>query len=162
MRGRFLTQLKSKLANEKSMFSESTIKKYPVYGPPARTWTWDQITAKSFNTRYSRHVEDQMEYQFHRELTMEFFTDMEEYVKTLCMDPLEGYTLLPNRFTYKVDTGIRHYLLWYKPYIHLTDDMVRTILQERFPKCQFVIWQNPTDQRSIMTVAHYQIFVRNE
>ncbi len=151
----------SSRATKSRMFSEDVLKKYPVYGPPARSWNWEQLSTKSFNARYSRRVEDQMEYQFHRIITQEFFADMEEYIKVSCIDPLESYTLIPNRFSYKVDDGIRHYLLWFKPYVHLTNDMVETILRERFPGCRMLIWQNSANQRSILTVAHYQIFVKS-
>lgn len=134
--------------------------KYPIYGPPCRTyWTMDQIRTKTFNTKYSRHVEDEIEYQRHKEWAREFFTSMENYIQTTYIDPFESYILIRNRFPYKIPPTMKHYLLWLKPGTNLTNDQIDLILQKRFTNCQIIWWQNGMSERSVFTVTHYQVFV---
>lgn len=142
------------------MLEERILKKYPIYGPSANYWTWDHIKTKTFNQKYPRTFEDESEYQYHKQLVREFFNSMEDYIQVTYLDPFERYTLIRNRFKYKSDNNIRHYLLWIKTGTELTEEQVGAIIKERFPNCEYVAWQNDMQHRSVFSVSHYQIFVK--
>ena len=121
--------------------------------------TVDQIKNKTFNTKYPRHIEDQIEYQLHKEWATEFFTSLESYIRTNYVDPFEPYLLIKNHFPYKIPPNMKHYLLWLKPGINLSDDHINVILQKRFPNYKLIWWQNDMTERSVFTVTHYQVFI---
>lgn len=142
------------------MDSEAVLKKYPIYGPACnKYWTLEQIRTKTFNTKYSRHVEDEMEYQLHKQWAKEFFSSIENYIQTVYIDPLEPFILIKNRFPYKIPPFVKHYLLWLKPGINLSDNQINAILEKKFPNSQIVWWQNGASERSVFTVTHYQVFI---
>jgi len=140
--------------------NEKVLKKYPVYGPSANYWTWDHVKTKTFNQKYPRTFEDESEYQYHKRLVREFFPSMEEYIQIAYIDPFERFTFIRNRFKYKTDTDIIHYLLWIRNGTELTESQVEFIIRTKFPKCEYVAWQNDMQHRSVFTVTHYQVFVR--
>jgi len=120
-------------------------------------WTWEQLKNKTFDKKYPRTVEDECEYQYHKLLVKEFFVDIEEYISTLNIDPFEPYILIKNRFPYKTSPDVRHYVLWIKPGYNI---QVATIIQNRFPGREIIFYQNAIQNRSIMTIDHYQVFIK--
>ena len=44
---------------------------------------WETISTGSYNKRYPRTAEDEMEYQWHKEIAKEMMGSIEEYVQTL-------------------------------------------------------------------------------
>jgi len=75
----------------------------------------DLYTIKNglYNKRYPRTAEDEIEYQWHKIVTLEMAGGIEQYIQAMYLDPLEPYTLTPNRFRYNLMPNIRHYLLWF-------------------------------------------------
>jgi hypothetical protein len=125
-------------------------------------WTWDQITKQEHNKTYPRTPDDESEYQFHKRIACEFFGSIENYIQVINVDPLESYRLVKNRFTYNVATGIRHYLLWIKPGFYITELSIEKLLKDRFPDSEIMFYQNKVQHRSILTVEHYQVFVKSD
>lgn len=125
----------------------------------AKNWTWDAIKNKNWSERYPRTFIDEWEYNHHKQLVKEFFTDVEEYIRVSCIDVFEPWVLIKNKYPYKVDPNIKHYVLWIKQGVSLTHEQVLHIVSQRFPNCDIIAYQNDMYQRSIFTVSHYQIFL---
>jgi hypothetical protein len=105
-------------------------------------------------------MEDEAEYQFHKRLVKEFFVDIEEYIQVANIDPLEPYVLIKNRFPYDVMDN-KHYLLWIKPGYDVSKS-VEHIANTRFPNQEIICMENQVQHRSILTVRHYHVFVKQE
>ena len=121
---------------------------------------WQQIITSSYNQRYPRTVEDEIEYQWHKLVSAEMSGSLEEYIKHLYTDKLEPYVFIKNRFTYNVAPNIKHYLLWINPKYHITTGCAEQIIRERFPTQEIYFRLNPVQFRSIMGVTHYHVFIR--
>ena len=67
--------------------------------------------------------------------------------------------LVSNSFPYNVEKNISHLLLWSEK--DLTDKMVNEILKNKLQGKEFVYFRNPEHLRSIPSVFHIQIFVKN-
>lgn len=125
----------------------------------AKHWSWDDIKNKNWSERYPRDFNDEWEYNHHKELVKQFFKDVEEYISIACIDKLEPWLLIKNKYRYKVDPEIKHYLLWIKSGVTLTYEQVMHIVSQRFPNYDIIAYQNGMNQRSIFTVSHFQIFL---
>jgi hypothetical protein len=120
---------------------------------------WEQITTGSYNKRYPRKVDDEIEYQWHKQVANEMIGSIEEYVKSLYVDPLEPYIFIENRFGYDLAPGIKHYLLWVHPKYNISDAHAEMIIRKRFPTQKIHYHVNPVQFRSIMGVGHYHVFI---
>ena len=120
---------------------------------------WQQIVT-SYNQRYPRTAEDEIEYQWHKLLSAEMSGSLEDYIKNLYTDVLEPYIFIQNRFAYNVATDIKHYLLWVNPKYNIAGAHAERIIRERFPTQEIYFRLNPVQFRSIMGVTHYHVFIR--
>ena len=128
----------------------------------AKNWTWDAIKNRNWSERYPRSFTNEWEYNYHKDLVKEFFKDVEEYIRISCIDIFEPWILIKNKYPYRVDPNIKHYLLWIKPGVSLTHEQVLHIVSHRFPnydKKNIIAYQNEMHKRSIVTLSHYQIFL---
>jgi len=119
---------------------------------------WECIKKQEYDKKCPRSIEDEAEYQFHRSLVNEFFVDIEEYIQVANTDPLEPYVLIKNRFPYDV-IGCKHYLLWIKPGYEVPK-YVEHIVNTRFPNQEIIYMENQLQHRSVLSVRHYHIFIR--
>jgi hypothetical protein len=76
----------------------------------------------------------------------------------LDLDFATEWMLLPNTYPYNVAPGIAHYVLFRRRDLPLTSPS--TLLAERFGGCEVAWYENPEPLRSIKSVRHYQVFVR--
>jgi hypothetical protein len=121
---------------------------------------WEQITNGSYNRRYPRTVQDESEYQWHKRASDEMIDGIENYVKTLYIDPFEPYLFIQNRFGYHLADNIKHYLLWVNPRHDISDFHAEKIIRERFPTQEIHFIINPVKYRSIQGVVHYHVFIK--
>lgn len=121
---------------------------------------WQQIVSSTYNQKYPRAVEDEIEYQWHKSITAEISGGLENYIKKLYVDSLEPYIFIKNRFGYNVESDVKHYLLWINPKHQISVDNVIQIIRERFPTQEVFFRLNPVQFRSIMGVLHYHVFIR--
>lgn len=122
---------------------------------------WAQITSGSYNKRYPRTPWDESEYQWHKRTAQEMIGSIEEYVKILYIDPLDPYIFIKNRFHYNLETGIKHYLLWINPKYKICDRQAEKIIRERFPTQKIHYHMNSMKFRSILSIDHYHVFIKN-
>jgi len=69
------------------------------------------------------------------------------------------YKITINRFPYKLDNNIGHYLLWISPKYKLLQNEIEDIIKKKFKNKKFICFQNKLETRSIKTIEHYQIFI---
>lgn len=122
-------------------------------------WSWNELVFYKENNKYYRSPEDEQDYNMHKKICCQWGT-IEEYIQTLYWDPFESYLITQNKFPYKTEPGVSHYLLWVRHGIILGDDAVSWILSERFLEREIVFWQNVMTRRSIFSVDHYQVFIK--
>ena len=67
--------------------------------------------------------------------------------------------LVPNTFPYNIEENISHLLLWSEE--DLTDKKVNEILKNKLNGNKYVYFRNPEHLRSIPSVFHIQVFVKN-
>ena len=120
---------------------------------------WEQITTSTYDKRYPRSPEDEIEYQWHKLVTKEMIGGIENYVSKLYLDPLEPYILIKNRFGYNLEAGIKHYVLWVNPKHTISDSDAERIIRARFPTQKVYFLINPVNFRSILGVIHYHVFI---
>lgn len=105
-----------------------------------------------------RDFEDQKAYDIHKEITTEFFDDIDEYIKLLVFDSEHsGRAISKNRFPYK-DYHENHYILWIQPrYNEFYDDgRIISIVGHNE-----LIFKNTCDKKSIQGIEHYHIIYYN-
>ena len=77
---------------------------------------------------------------------------------SLDLDFSTEWMLMPNTYPYNVASGIVHYVLFRRRDLPLTSPAA--FLDERFNGLEIAWDENPEPLRSIKSVRHYQVFVR--
>ena len=93
-------------------------------------------------------------YVTHRNIVRELVGSSEEYITTVCFDPLEPWVSLGrNRFPYR-GCEDRHWLLWVHPRYEKfwTPRRVRGVVGK-----QFHVWENEVAMKSIPGILHHHI-----
>ena len=121
---------------------------------------WKELSFNSFDPKTVRKLQDEHEYQFHKELAKEMIGSIEKYAEVYYVDPFSPYIIHKNRYSYRVKDGIRHYILWCSPKSYISCMTARKIAQTRFPGCNLIVRQNKPSLRTIKTIKHYHIFVQ--
>ena len=84
---------------------------------------------------------------------------MEQPPGSLDLDFSTEWMLMPNTYPYHVSSGISHYVLFRRCDLPMTSPTA--LLDERFRGQEVAWYENPEQLRSIKTVRHYQVFVRD-
>jgi len=81
------------------------------------------------------------------------------YIKEILK--INDYYLAPNDYPYDVSDNIKHYVFWYKNTYSLEDALNIALSYFKKPHNDIIVFVNDINNRSILDINHYHIFVKN-
>ena len=131
------------------MLSWNVVKDFTVESPP----TYALGRLPEVEERYTRHRDHINE--------SSFYTSIADYIsKDVIGD--NAYVFVENEFPYKVEEGIKHYLLWISKNAHGKYDP-ETLIKNRaeIKTCkEFTYYRNFKNNASIFEIEHYHVFAK--
>lgn len=131
------------------MLSWNVVKDFTVESPP----TYALGRLPEVEERYTRHRDHINE--------SSFYTSIADYIaKDVIGD--NDYVFVENEFPYKVEEGIKHYLLWISKKAHGKYDPETLIKnREEIIICkEFTYYRNFKNNASIFEIEHYHVFAK--
>lgn len=131
------------------MLSWNVVKDFTVESPP----TYALGRLPEVEERYTRHRDHINE--------SSFYTSIADYIaKDVIGD--NDYVFVENEFPYKVEEGIKHYLLWISKKAHGKYDPETLIKnREEIITCkEFTYYRNFKNNASIFEIEHYHVFAK--
>ena len=131
------------------MLSWDIVKDFTVQSPP----TYALGRLPEVEERYTRHRNHINE--------SDFYSSIADYIiKDVIGD--NEYVFVENEFPYKVEEGIKHYLLWISKKAHGKYD-TETLIKNRdeIKTCkEFTYYRNFKNNASIFEIEHYHVFAK--
>ena len=131
------------------MLSWNDVKDFTVESPP----TYALGRLPEVEERYTRHRDHINE--------SSFYTSIADYILKDVIGDNE-YVFVENEFPYKVEKGIKHYLLWISKKAHGKYD-IETLIKNReeIITCkEFTYYRNFKNNASIFEIEHYHVFAK--
>ena len=131
------------------MLSWNVVKDFTVESPP----TYALGRLPEVEERYTRHRDHINE--------SSFYTSIADYIsKDVIGD--NAYVFVENEFPYKVEEGIKHYLLWISKNAHGkydTGTLIKNRAEIKICK-EFTYYRNFKNNASIFEIEHYHVFAK--
>jgi len=131
------------------MLSWNVVKDFTVESPP----TYALGRLPEVEERYTRHRDHINE--------SSFYTSIADYISKDVIGDNE-FVFVENEFPYKIEEGIKHYLLWISKNAHGKYDP-ETLIKNRaeIKTCkEFTYYRNFKNNASIFEIEHYHIFAK--
>ena len=131
------------------MLSWDVVKDFTVESPP----TYALGRLPEVEERYTRHRNHINESSFYKSIA-------DYIIKDVIGD--NEYVFVENEFPYKVETGIKHYLLWISKEAqgkYNVESLIKS-RSEIVSSSEFTYYRNFKNNASIFEVEHYHIFAK--
>merc|ERR1711964_138737 len=149
-------------------------------GTQSDLWTFERIQ-ESVNSEGhmegSRTPEVDMSYRRHKVITNAKYASVEDMLreKLFCsktkqksdgrLKAIKGtekekFCFIANKFPYKMEEGLNHWVFWSKQAITLTS--AKQKVQKAMNGREFVMWRNPRNLRSVPGIWHAQVVYKGE
>tara|TARA_Y100000389_G_C17460340_1_gene521227 strand:+ start:1092 stop:1493 length:402 start_codon:yes stop_codon:yes gene_type:complete len=131
------------------MLSWTAIKDFTVESPP----TYALGRLPEVEERYTRHC-NQIK-------SSEYYKSIVDYIQKDVLGDKE-YVFTENEFPYKVEDGIKHYLLWISKKAHGKYDPAKLISKRKeiLESKEFTYYRNYKNNASIYEIEHYHVFAK--
>lgn len=133
------------------MLSWDVVKDFTVKSPP----TYALGRLPEVEERYTRHRDHINE--------SSFYSSIAEYIINDVIGDNE-FVFVENEFPYKVEKGIKHYLLWISKEAQGKYD-IESLIKSRpeiVSSSEFTYYRNLKNNASIFEVEHYHVFAKNQ
>lgn len=131
------------------MLGWNIVKNFTIDSPP----TYALGRLPEVEERYTRHRNQIM--------SSEYYSSIADYI---LKDVIRDYNFVftENEFPYKVDEGIKHYLLWVSPTSAVSVNVLETIASQPEIKRskEYTYYRNYKNNASIYEIEHYHIFAK--
>ena len=133
------------------MLRWAVVKDFTVKSPP----TYALGRLPEVEERYTRHRDHINE--------SSFYSSIAEYIINDVIGDNE-FVFVENEFPYKVEKGIKHYLLWISKEAQGKYD-IESLIKSRpeiVSSSEFTYYRNLKNNASIFEVEHYHVFAKNQ
>ena len=131
------------------MLGWNIVKNFTIDSPP----TYALGRLPEVEERYTRHRNQIM--------SNVYYSSVADYIlKDVIRD--NNFVFVENEFPYKVDEGIKHYLLWVSPTSSVSVNVLETIASQPEIKRskEYTYYRNYKNNASIYEIEHYHIFAK--
>tara|TARA_B100000035_G_C20758620_1_gene447283 strand:+ start:115 stop:516 length:402 start_codon:yes stop_codon:yes gene_type:complete len=131
------------------MLSWNVVKKFTVESPP----TYALGRLPEVEERYTRH-RNQIK-------SSKYYNSIADYILKDVLGSNE-YKFTENEFPYKVEDGIKHYLLWVSKEAHgkyNIESLIKSRVEIKSCK-EFTFYRNLKNNASVFEIEHYHIFAK--
>ena len=138
----------------------------------SRLISWDYIKQFHLNPPLKeecvyRSLETQLAYEQHRQTLATQGITIKDYIISKyfkCPKSIErGWNIVPNNFPLHLSPDIQHLVIWMSPQKQFSDTNIVDIIEKYMAEKQhheYIYYRNIPERRSIPTIDHMQIFVR--
>jgi len=130
------------------------------------TYSWDFIkqfhnNSPLINIKRKKEIEEK--YLLHKKKLKEKNINIEDYLNNLLFKNDFKYVITNNDFPYNIEEDVQHKILWINPkYNDLFDDkLINKIITMRMKDKNYIYFENIETNKSIKTIKHYHIFIKN-
>ena len=121
---------------------------------------WENLKKNNLSTKLNRKPEIQKAYDNDKK---KYNGDYNKHLLNIYLDN-RLYNLQLNKFPYDLEKNIIHCVLWLNPiiqesFIH-NRKFIYTILKKYIPDKPFLFHMNLSQNRSVKSIPHYQVFIK--